>query len=315
MTAIRRSGLTAIPFAAATATFVGLFLTRYDRLPERIATHFTGDGGADGFTDRTTALWTGGGLLVGLGLLFTLLAAATKDAAKARVTAAIGTGTAVTLGYPLILTVFVNTDIEDPATAHLPMWHIAVLLLTALATGALTWWLMSRAASSSATPTVSALPLAEGEVAAWSRTMTSPAVLLAAGAVTVGGLVAAVSFGSLVAGLPPFLLGLLCAPFGGVRVTVDRRGVTVASTLLPRPRLTLPLDKVTSAGSVQIQALGDFGGWGYRIRPNRRGVVLRSGEALAVSTAGGREYVITVDDSTTAAALLNGLANRPAAGA
>ncbi|HZF87846.1 hypothetical protein [Streptomyces sp.] len=31
-----------------------------------------------------------------------------------------------------------------------------------------------------------------------------------------------------------------------------------------------------------------------------------------VRTAGGRDYVVTVDDSTTGAALLNGLVNRDA---
>jgi hypothetical protein len=103
---------------------------------------------------------------------------------------------------------------------------------------------------------------------------------------------------------------MTCAPFAGVRVTVDRRGLTVASTVLPRPRLALPLGSIVSASSIQVNAMGDFGGWGYRIRPNRRGVVLRSGEALSVRTVGKREYVVTVDDSTTAAALLNGLVNR-----
>ncbi|MFE4663528.1 hypothetical protein ACFRI7_01700 [Streptomyces sp. NPDC056716] len=38
--------------------------------------------------------------------------------------------------------------------------------------------------------------------------------------------------------------------------------------------------------------------------------MLRSGEALSVRTTGGREYVITVDDATTAAAPLNALVER-----
>lgn len=41
-------------------------------------------------------------------------------------------------------------------------------------------------------------------------------------------------------------------------------------------------------------------------------MVLRSGEALGVRTTSGREYVVTVDDSTTAAALLNALVDRQA---
>ncbi|MDT0615237.1 DUF1648 domain-containing protein [Streptomyces lancefieldiae] len=314
MTVIRRCALTAVPFGIATAAYIGVFLARYERLPERIATHFSGNGGADGFTSRTAALWFGGGLLVGLGLLFTVLTLVSKESSGARLTAAVGAGTAVTVGYPLVLTVLVNTDVQDPAEVQLPMWHVAVLLFTGVATGALAWWLMSAGPRPTAVPTAPSLPLAEGEAASWSRTLTSRALLLPAGAITLWGLFT-VAFGPWQAGLLQLVLGLTCAPLAGVRVTVDRRGVTVASTVLPRPRLALPLGSIVSAGSVQVNAMGDFGGWGYRIRPNRRGVVLRSGEALSVRTAEGREYVVTVDDSATAAALLNGLVKRHAAGA
>ncbi|MEH0554717.1 DUF1648 domain-containing protein [Streptomyces sp. B21-101] len=314
MTVLRRCALTAVPFGVATAAYVGVFLASYDRLPGRIATHFSGDGEADGFTSRTAALWIGSGLLVGLGLLFTVLALVSKESPGGRLTAAVGAGTAVTLGYPLVLTVLFNADVQDPAQVQLPMWHMAVLLLAGVATGTLVWWLTSGVPRSAPARLSPALVLAEGETAAWSRTVTSRALLIPAGVVALSGLFA-VTFGLWQVGLLPLLLGLTCAPFAGVRVTVDRRGVSVASTVLPRPRLALPLRSIVSASSVQINAMGDFGGWGYRIRPNRRGVVLRSGEALSVRTAEGREYVVTVDDSTTAAALLNGLVDRHAAGA
>ncbi|MFF8228172.1 DUF1648 domain-containing protein [Streptomyces caelestis] len=144
MSVIRRGALTAAPFAVATAAYVGAFLASYDRLPGRIATHFSGDGAADGFTSRATVLWVGGGMLVGLGLLFTVLALVSKESSKSRLTAAVGAGTAVTLGYPLVLTVLVNTDVQNPAEVQMPMWHVAVLLLAGVATGGLTWWLMRR---------------------------------------------------------------------------------------------------------------------------------------------------------------------------
>ncbi|MEV7196247.1 DUF1648 domain-containing protein [Streptomyces sp. NPDC093510] len=310
MTVMRRCVLSAVPFGIAAAAYVGVFLARYDRLPGRIATHFSDDGGADGFMGRTAALWFGGGLLVALGLLFMVLTLVSKESPGARLTAAVGAGTAVTIGYPLVLTVLVNTDVHDPAEVQLPMWHMAVLLLAGGTIGTLAWWLTGGAPRPEPVRPSPALPLAEGEVAAWSRTVRSRALLLTAGAVTLSGLFAVV-FGPWQAGLLPLVLGLTCVPFAGVRVTVDRRGLTVSSTFLPRPRLTaLPLRRIVGAATVQVNAMGDFGGWGYRIRPNRRGVVLRSGEALSVRTVGGREYVVTVDDSTTAATLLNGLVNR-----
>ncbi|WP_340374345.1 DUF1648 domain-containing protein [Streptomyces sp. SS7] len=314
MTALRRCVLTAVPFGVATAAYAGTFLANEDRLPGRIATHFSEDGGADGFTSRTAALWFGTGVLIGLGLLFTVLTLVSRKDPGARLTAAVGAGTAVALGCPLVLTVLANAGVQDPAAVRLPVWHLAVLLPAGVATGALAWWLAGGGPRSAPARPSPALPLAEGEAVAWSRTMISRAVLIPAAVVTLGGLFA-VTFGPWQAGLLPLVLGLTCAPFAGVRVTVDRRGVAVTSTVLPRPRLALPLGSIVGAGSVQVDALGDFGGWGYRIRPNRRGVVLRSGEALSVRTTGGREYVVTVDDATTAAGLLNGLVRRHATGA
>ncbi|MFJ8752392.1 DUF1648 domain-containing protein [Streptomyces sp. NPDC102441] len=311
MAAIRRGVLTAAPFVVATAVYSGVFLANHDRLPGRIATHFSADGGADDYMSRGTALWFGCALLVGLGLLFTVMALVSKESPGSRLNAAAGAGTAIMVGYPLVITVLVNTDVQDPAEVQLPLWHVAVLLVAGAATGALAWWLMGAGPRPEPAPPAPSLPLSEGEAAAWSRTMVSPVLLLPAGAVALVGM-CVLAFGTWQAGLPPLVLGLVCVAFAGVRVTVDRRGLTVNSTVLPRPRLALPLGSIVGADSVQVSALGEFGGWGYRIRPNRRGVVLRSGEALSVRTATGREYVVTVDDSTTAAALLNGLTDRHA---
>ncbi|GHE97338.1 hypothetical protein GCM10018785_72330 [Streptomyces longispororuber] len=305
------TAVTAVPFAVATVAYAGVFMAHRDRLPGRFATHFSGDGTADGFMSRTAALWSATGLLVGLGLLFTALTVAARDKSGVRLTAAVGVGTAVTLGYLSVLTVLANADAPDAAAAELPLHQVAVPLLLGVATGASAWWLIGAGPRPAPAPPAPSLRLAEGEAAAWSRTVVSLPMLLVAAAVVLGGL-CAVAFASWGTGLPLLAVGLLCVAFAGVRVTVDRRGLTVASTVLPRPRLTVPLDAVTGAESVQVDAMGDFGGWGYRIRPNRRGIVLRSGEALSVRTTGGRAYVVTVDDATTAAALLNGLVERQA---
>ncbi|MEU8706661.1 DUF1648 domain-containing protein [Streptomyces sp. NPDC048565] len=311
MTAIRRSTLTAVPFGVATAAYAGVFLANNDRLPDRIATHFSTGGGADDYMSRTTALWFGCALLVGLGLLFAVLPLVSRGSGGSKLNSAVGAGTAVTVGYPLILTVLINRDVQDPSEVHMPVWHIAVMLAAGAATGALAWRLMGPEPRPEPAPPARSLPLAKGEVAAWSRTVVSRVMLSVAGVLTVAG-ISVLTFGPLGSGLPPLVIGLLCATFTGIRVTVDRRGLTVASTILPRPRLALPLDRIAGADSVRINATADFGGWGYRIRPNRRGVILRSGEALSVRTAQGREYVVTVDDSATAAALLNSLTERHA---
>jgi hypothetical protein len=311
MTTIRRGALTAAPFGMAAAVFVAVYLTSRDRLPQRVATHFSLTGKANGFMGQSAVLWSGVGLIAALGLLLTVLTLCAKDSAGSRLTTAIGIGTAVLIGCLLVFAVLANTGAHDPAQVHLPMWPLAVMLLAGVAAGALTWWLLDAGPHSAPAPSTPSLPLAQGEVAAWSRTEVSRALLFTSGALGLAG-VLAMGLDTWQPGLLLLVVGLVSAASAAVRVTVDHRGLTVASTILPRPRLALPLGRIVDAGSVQVGALGDFGGWGYRIRPNRRGVVLRSGEGLAVRMATGREYVVTVDDSATAAALLNGLVTRQA---
>lgn len=114
-------------------------------------------------------------------------------------------------------------------------------------------------------------------------------------------------------GAPLFVLALVVATFCRPHVTVDRRGLTV-SGLLPRPRVRVPLERMTGADSRRVNALAEYGGWGYRIRPERSGVITRSGEAIVVSLTSGREFAVTVDDSATGAALLNTLLDRQRTG-
>ena len=59
--------------------------------------------------------------------------------------------------------------------------------------------------------------------------------------------------------------------------------------------------------------MGEFGGWGLRLSVEGRfGVVLRQGEAIEVTRANGRRFLVTVDDAATGAALLQALIARDA---
>ncbi|CEA07320.1 hypothetical protein BN1051_00632 [Arthrobacter saudimassiliensis] len=93
------------------------------------------------------------------------------------------------------------------------------------------------------------------------------------------------------------------------RVRVDGQGLTVTS-VAGVPRFHIAPDDVASAEAVTVNPMGEFGGWGLRSAPGRFGVVLRTGEALQVRRRNGRQFVVTVDDAGTAAALLQALARR-----
>lgn len=314
LAAPRLRALAALPFVLALATYLLLLSLWSDRLPDTLATHFAvGDGGrADGFTGRTAFAVLGVGLLVGLGTGWTVLV---------RRAALWGAwSTAGLVGALFVLLLRANLDATDPAQVVSPLTGLA-LAAAAAAVFALVGWALASlvpADEPAARPGATEGPrltLGASEVAGWSRaTASRPLTVLSALAL------AAVPAGLLLAPWPGALfalLGLVIAVPGlalaRVRVTVDRRGVTVRPSLVPRPRVRVSLDEVAGATVRELDTaavLRDFGGWGYRVRADRTGVVLHTGETLVVRRGSGREFAVTVPDAATAAALLNTLAER-----
>ncbi|WP_306327856.1 DUF1648 domain-containing protein [Streptomyces venezuelae] len=311
----RLRALAALPFVLALVTYFALLATWSDRLPDTLATHFSGadSGRADGFTGRTAFAAVGVGLLLALGTGWTLLV---------RRTALWGAwATAGFAGALLVLLLRDNLDAADPAQVVSPLTNLLLGAATA-ALFALTGRALTRlvpAGEGADAPGEAAegprLALGASEVAGWSRATASRPLTVLSLLV-----LAAVPAGLLLAPWPGALLALLGLVIGvpglalaRVRVTVDRWGVTVRPSLAARPRVRVPLDEVTGASVRELDTdavLADYGGWGYRVRAGRTGVVLRSGEALVVRRSDGREFAVTVPDARTAAALLNTLAER-----
>ena len=97
-------------------------------------------------------------------------------------------------------------------------------------------------------------------------------------------------------------------------VRVDTGGVEVRGPA-GFPRSHTPLANIASASVVQVEAMGAFGGWGWRRIPGVQGVIMRSGEALRLERTHGPALVVTIDDAATAAGLIDALKARPDAGA
>jgi hypothetical protein len=96
------------------------------------------------------------------------------------------------------------------------------------------------------------------------------------------------------------------------RVTAGPAGLSVTGLGV---RKFLPAESIESVRVVTVSPMPEFGGWGYRISLDGRfGVVLRAGEAIEVKYAGGRRFVVTVDDAKTGASVLSAAAaaRRPA---
>ncbi|MEU3690937.1 hypothetical protein [Streptomyces narbonensis] len=310
----RLRALAALPFVLALAVHLLLFARWRDELPAELATHFSVGGEADGWTGQTAYV------LVGTALLLGLAAGWTAFVRRRYLWAA--WATAGFAGGLLVQLLRANRVEEFEAQVFSPGMDLGVALAVAAVAAGAGWALTSLVPEEPPAPgqegaddpaaAGARLPLASGEIARWSkdtgsRTLTVlSALALAAAPVTL-----------LVATWPDALLGLLGLVVGvpglalaRVRVTVDRHGLTVRSALASRPRVRVPLDGVEGASVREIDAVADFGGWGYRVRAHRTGVVLRSGEALVVRRDGGREFAVTVPDAHTAAALLNTLVDR-----
>ncbi len=299
----------ALPFLLALAGYAVALALWWERLPDPVATHFSGvDGRADGWTSRTGTAVTGVVLLVVAGAVWT--------AFVRRPALAGAWATAGFLGALPALMLRANLDATGPDPATLPLGHlVAGAAVAGLA--ALAGWAVGRLVVEEERPGAPApegepyerLPLGPGEVAGWSRHTGSAALtVLGAGLVLAGPVVLTAGWWP----VAPLLVAVGAAGLGlaRVRVTADRRGLTVAPAVTGRPRVRIPLDEIEGADARDVRAVAGFGGWGYRVRAHRTALVLRSGEALVVRRAGGREFAVTVPDARTAAALLNTLAAR-----
>ncbi|MEW2067979.1 DUF1648 domain-containing protein [Streptomyces sp. NPDC007346] len=315
-----RATLAALPFVLALLIDLILFIALKDRLPTRLASHFDLSGDVNGYVDRNTYVLLTAPVMPMLGAMWALMAVSGKIYGRAH-RWFIGGGWAVAafLQYVLGAALIVNLDVPDGgAVDGFPFWHLAVAFGAAVLAGGV-GLLLARLVPAPEDPDAGRNPddrerivLAEGEVAGWAR--TTGAWWLPLSAVVVGGLGLGLGYGvSWFVGAPLLLLALLVLTFSRAHVTVDRRGLTV-SGLLPWPRVQVPLERIEAADSRQVNAVAEFGGYGYRIRPHRTGFIVRSGEAIVARQTGGREFAVTVEDSTTGAALLNTLVDRDRAG-
>ncbi|MFG2226741.1 DUF1648 domain-containing protein [Streptomyces sp. NPDC048644] len=306
-----RVAIALFPFLAAVAVVAGIHLKVADRLTDPLATHFDVRGEADGFTSVQ-------GFLTGTLLILALLGAGSavfvhrgRPAASSRWVIGTGWGIAATLALPTSLTLLANAHADRAESARLPMWLVAVVLAVGVVVGAL-GWLLAGPEPRPQPPRPGAAPrldLGAGESAGWIRTVGSP-LLAVLGLLTVcGGLFLGITDDWLTGGML-LAVGAVTGALASVRVTVDRRGLALAPALLPYAFRRIPLDRVAEATSRNVHIAAEFGGWGYRVRHNRSGLVLRSGEGIVLRLHSGKEFVVTVDDAATAAALFNTLLDR-----
>ncbi|RLU92080.1 hypothetical protein CTZ27_19645 [Streptomyces griseocarneus] len=312
----RRLLLASLTAPVVGAADVGVYLRLRDRLPGRLATHIGSGGAADGFSGHGGFLTTALVLILGIGLLFGAIVHWVRAASGLqRGMTAVGCALYVFIGSIFAALLLANADVDDPASVNMSGWQVGIPVLITAAAGGLGWLVAGAEpapAPADSPPPARAvrLSLAKGEVASWSRPVGSRVLPLVGLATVVAGVVVGSTVGWGGVAVPLLLGGVPVALLTGARVTVDRRGLIVAPKVLPRPRLTIPLERMVEATHREVDAMRDFGGWGYRVTGGASGVILRSGDAVSVRLTNGTEFAVTVDDAATAAALLNSLADR-----
>lgn len=308
----RRIGLVLAAHGLSAAVALGAFAAWHDRLPDPMATHFSGGGRPDGYTSLAAWPWVVAGVLLAVGgLTVGVLWAGSRRDGLPRAMAATVAGIPGFLGWALTAVPLANLDLTDAADARFDPMLLPAMILTAAALGAVVWWLAGPdPAGTPAVPEPAApLALGAGERAMWSRRAGTGSLVW----LSVALLVAVVALSALWQWLPAAILlaaAVIAAASALVRVVVDDSGLSLVWFGLPWFRKRIPIEQITAAGSRRVAAFAEFGGWGYRVRPGSRGLVLHSGEALSLRLRTGKEFVVTVEDSAAAASLLNALIAR-----
>jgi hypothetical protein len=102
------------------------------------------------------------------------------------------------------------------------------------------------------------------------------------------------------------LVGIVVVLFSAVRVTVSGERLVVSLGWWGYPSWRVPLSSVARAQVERVNPMA-YGGWGYRVRPGVRAVVVRAGDAVRIVREDGADLVYTVDDAERGAGLINSI--------
>jgi len=310
-----------LPVAIAAITTV-VMLTWIGDLPDPIAVHWSGSS-PDGFGSPLAFVFvpliitTFFAVFVVASVLGALASQNVSRVQKFLVVTSLGLGVLLSVGMGV--SVAIQRGLADATSAPSPVLGLLSGLVLGVALAAVAWFLLPKAeAISHEGEEVSPMPKAKGEKLVWSRSVSiSPFVLAVVGAAVV--LVMAVSVLTLVVGNDSvwtalWSLGLVVVVGSAAsywRVTADRHGLSVRSHL-GWPRVRIWADDIARVRVIEVNATGEFGGWGYRwAGKGRTGIILRDGDAIEITKKNGKSFVVTVDDARTGARVLAAIIARP----
>ncbi|MFJ2029207.1 hypothetical protein [Streptosporangium sp. NPDC087985] len=304
--------------ALVAALLIAVPLALRDRLPDPLATHWSGST-PDGHMSFA------GNLVFDLGLwavawIFLLGTALRRRTSGARLWRVYWWG--FLFGWAVLALgvmgsiLYANLDVADWHQATMPVWLIVAVVGAAAGAGVLAGWL-GRGGPDPVRDRSAELPrlrLRPGQRAVWVSRVSNPwltglsTVLLVVAAIAGGlattGVLSVQGFWSILPAL--VLVMFLLRAMGSASARVDADGLRVGFGPFGRPARHTPISKIESAW-VEKYGPGDVGGWGLRGLPGtgRVTLMLRGGDCLVIRRTTGGEFAVSVDDAERGAALLN----------
>ncbi|WP_137722915.1 DUF1648 domain-containing protein [Prescottella subtropica] len=302
-----------VPLLAA-ASGVALTYALLPRLPERLATHWSGSGGSpDDFMSPTASAWTMAAIvaLVGGGCC-AIAALAQAQLMMRRLMLLIGlavTGLIVAAEFAMILG---QVDLTDTSDVPLPTGTIVTGLLIGTAVGLAGAALLRdhRVRVPATAPPAADLPRGDAalpitdEVGMSTAGLAGTALAVAAPAALVCWL--AGGWWPMGVYLPAVLLAVVVLQF---RLVVDADGIRVKN--LGMATIAYGVDELEGAKVEHVRPFPDFGGWGIKVKGRGNyGVVTRTGPAVVLTFASGDRLTVTTPKAEEIAGALNALADR-----
>ncbi|MFF9814488.1 DUF1648 domain-containing protein [Streptomyces sp. NPDC014006] len=303
--------------AAVAALIVVVPWLLRDRLPDRLATHWSGGAAPDGSMPFRAASLFPAAIWLLVVLAVGLRWRRSWPTRRTWVPVALAPTATILVGAQISV-VLANLDRTHWHDARQPTAGIAVTLALAALTGVVTWRLTVRSAATAPPAPGPELPLADDEQVVWFSRVSNPWLqLLAAltGLLTVATAVALALGLAAPAALWPVLLGgavvsVATALCSSVQAKVSEAGLDVAFGPFGRPTRRWAPAAIESARAEQ-RLPSQVGGWGYRLSSLGTTVMLRAGDCLVIRPRGRRtDFAVSVDDAERGAALLNALRAR-----
>lgn len=330
---------------ALTAAAAAILVAWSPRLPDPMATHWSGSGGPDGFMSPMAGILVFAGLGVGMSLLLGLLAvfgggsggtggtggSGARGARRARgpglawsgmnrFLAAVSLWTVVLLMVLAVLSAQMQLDLSDARDAPGIGGAMWIGFGAAFAAGIVGFLAQPGVRIDvPATAEGLAIDLDESERAVWTATIRPSAILVwviaATILLTLGATIWLFLLGEPLAWMNlgiTVLLIMLFSVGSWYRVRIDSGGL-VARSLVGWPSFRVPAADVARVDARELSPFAEWGGWGLRWVPGTGfGIVMRTGEGILVTRRDDRIFAVTVDDAATGAALLEAVAERAA---